>query len=276
MTQITIIGLGLMGGSIACALKQTSFAGLIVAYDANTAALQTAMEVGLIDEAIPDLGKAVQNADYIVIATPLTAYQTIFKTIRLHLQHKPAIITDVGSVKGCVIQWAQQELRDAFPYFVPGHPIAGGEKSGVEATTADLFQDKLMVLTPTSQTNQQAVTKIKKLWEKIGARVELMDANLHDEILAATSHMPQMLVSTFMKNLEAHPNFPQLLKYTGSGFKDFTRIANSNAALWTGITLNNRAALLQELQQFRQHLDELISALTTKNESALRAFFTAL
>ncbi|MGB6977291.1 MAG: prephenate dehydrogenase/arogenate dehydrogenase family protein [Gammaproteobacteria bacterium] len=273
MTQLTIIGLGLIGGSIALALKQRSFSGRILAYDAHSESLQTAIASKCIDEATTDIGVAVQKADYIIIAVPLTAYKTIFRAIRSHLQPH-TIITDVGSVKTSVIDLAQQELGDAFPRFVPGHPIAGIEKSGISAASADLFQDKLVILNPTPLTNAQAVTGIKQLWEKTGAQVEQMDASVHDKMLAATSHLPQMLAYTYLQTLLPHKDFPQLLKYAGSGFKDFTRIAASNPALWVGIALNNRDALLQELKQFRQHLDELANILTAGNDSALQSFFS--
>jgi prephenate dehydrogenase len=273
MTRLAIIGLGLMGGSIALALKQKSFDGHIIGYDAQAASLQAAIASHSIHEATSDMGTAVQKADVIIIAAPLTAYSTVFSIICSHLQPS-AILTDVGSAKTSVIHLAQQALGDAFSRFVPGHPIAGMEKSGIQAANPHLFQDKLVVLTPAVQTDKEAIKIVTQLWEKLGACVEQMDARLHDKILAATSHLPQMLAYTYLQTLRTSQEFPQLLKYTGSGFKDFTRIAASNPALWAGIALNNRDALLQELHQFRQHLDELIENLSTENDQALQSSFT--
>jgi prephenate dehydrogenase len=273
MTQVTIIGLGLIGGSIALALKQNSFAQRIVAYDIDQESLQTASAAQIICAA-QDSATAIQKADYVIIATPLTAYSTILNAIRPHLQPH-TVITDVGSVKADVMRLAQRQLGTAFSRFVPGHPIAGMEKSGINAANAALFQDKLVILTPAPQTDIQAIELIKQLWKKIGAQVEIMDSLLHDEILATTSHLPQLLAYTYLQTLRAHKDFPELLKYTGTGFKDFTRIAASNPALWADIALNNRAVLLQELGQFRQHLEQLNNALVTENYEALQSFFAS-
>ena len=271
--QITIIGLGLIGGSIAYAMKHTDFCQRIIAYDPQIDALKKAKQLGIIDGYETTVANAAKNSDFILIATPLSEFDNILHSLHQVITSE-TIITDVGSVKMTVIESAQPILKEKFSQFVPGHPIAGSEKSGFDAATADLFKNHLVVLTPNPITSRKSIEIVKLFWEKMQARVQIIDADFHDQILAITSHLPQLLAYTYMNQIANQPNFPQILNYTGNGFKDFTRIAASNPDIWIDICITNREAILNSLEHFKTDLNILQNALESQNKETLREIFT--
>lgn len=270
--QLTLIGLGLIGGSVARAIKPTRFCETVVAYDNNPTTLQKALAENIIDHAETDLPTAVKNADLILIATPLAQFENILKEIASSA--KPdSIITDVGSAKEFVVQIAAQILQQQFSQFVAGHPVAGSEKNGLEASRLDLFANKLVVLTPVPATHAEAMKTIKLFWQQTGARVKIMAPQQHDAIFALTSHLPQLLAYNFMNLMTNQKEYPDIFAYTGGGFKDFTRIAASDAALWKDVCVTNRTAILHEIEQFQQQLNLLKNAIDRKDGKLILEIF---
>lgn len=270
--QLTIIGLGLIGGSVARAIKPTGFCQTIVAYDNDEETLKTAKKLQIIDDYAKDISAAVNNADLVLLATPLNALPEVLTKIKSSIHHK-TFITDVCSVKESVISLAKNILAENFSNFVPGHPIAGSEKSGIAAAKSDLFENRLIILTPTADTKPSALETVELFWRQTAAQVEIMEANLHDQILAATSHLPQMLAYTFMQDM-AQKKYPNILNYAGSGLKDFTRLAGSNPDLWINISLENRCAIVEEIEIFKKYLNLLQQAIENQDREKLLEIFT--
>lgn len=250
--RVTIIGLGLIGGSLGRALRERRLVEDIVGYDNNSAVTAAALMIGAVDAGCAELAKAVEDSDVIVLCTPLSTTRDIFDAIAPHL--KPgAIVTDVGSVKGQIMQ----EVADVLPpkcSFVPGHPIAGSERSGPEAGSADMFKGKQVILTPENE-NNLAVKRVKKLWEAIGGKVECCDAAFHDGVFGITSHVPHLLafasVTLIGKKLKKKPDG------LNSQFHRFIRLGASNPFMWTDIFLYNATDLLDALEGFCAMLGDL-------------------
>lgn len=270
--QLTIIGLGLIGGSVACAMKRANFCQRIVAYDQHIEALKKAQQLGMIDHYENTIENAAKNADLILIATPLSTFENILSSLKNIITSK-TIITDVGSVKTPVIEISHKILKEKFSQFVPGHPIAGSEKSGFNAAQENLFKNHLIILTPVNETDPKATALVTLLWEKTNARVEILNAQVHDQVLAITSHLPQLLSYAFMNQIVDQSNYPEILNYTGNGFKDFTRLATSNPEIWADICLANRENILSVIENFETHLTTLHTALESRNKEALREMF---
>jgi 3-phosphoshikimate 1-carboxyvinyltransferase len=271
--QLTILGLGLIGGSIARAIKPTKFCKTIVGFDTNSANTKKALNFKLIDKAAPNLATAVKNADLIIICVPVSAFANLLQDIKNEIKTN-AVITDVSSVKFDISTLAKNILGKKFSQFVPGHPIAGSEKSGLAAAKKDLFTNHLVILTPDKKTNKKAIELVKSFWEKMNAKVKITNPHFHDQLLAVTSHLPQMLAYLFMNYVHENPYYPEILKYTGNGFKDFTRIAGSNPELWKDIILANADTLRLEIQKFKLDLLALQTALENSDEQLLLAIFT--
>lgn len=248
--NIAILGLGLIGGSIAAALKKYNKKITVVAYDQNITALKYAQKTGLIDQHTNSIKTAITNAAIIVIAAPVGSYANIFCALAKHIT-ATQIITDVCSVKGAVIEIAKRELKQDISQFVPGHPIAGSEKSGVKNAQADLFTGHHVILTPTAKTTTMLTRKIISFWQNLGAIVDLMSAKQHDEILAATSHLPHVLSYAYMNMFSRRKN---IMKYSAKSFADMTRIATSDTTLWYDIFRANSKALLAEIKIFKKQL----------------------
>lgn len=270
--QLTIIGLGLIGGSVARAIKPMRFCETLVAYDSNPATLKKALEAAIIDHYETNLSTATKNADLILIAAPIGQTENILKEIAAEIK-KGCVITDVGSAKESVIDTAARVLGPQFSQFVPGHPIAGSEKSGLEASQLDLFENKLAVLTPTPATHANALKMVKLFWLQMGARVKIMDSREHDAIFALTSHLPQLLAYNFMHQITTQKEYPGIFEFAGSGFKDFTRLAGSHPELWKDICINNRVAILARMEQFQQQLNLLKNAIDRKDVKLLMDIF---
>lgn len=272
--RVCLIGIGLIGSSLARAIRQYNLAGRIVCADRSPQHCAKALELGLVDEAFAEEAEAVRLADLTILCVPIGAYASVAAAIGPAL--KPgSIVTDVGSVKQAVI-------RDVAPYipqgvhFVPGHPIAGTEHSGPEAGFAALFAGRWAILTPLPATAPEAVSKVKNLWEAIGSKVEIMDPARHDRVLAITSHLPHLIAYTIVgtaADLETDTQ-SEVIKFSAGGFRDFTRIAASDPTMWRDIFLNNREAVLEIAQRLTEDLTALQKAIRRGDGDTLFDLFT--
>ncbi len=272
--KVAILGIGHIGSSLARVIRRDGLAGRLVAFDASGAHRDKAIELGIVDAATGDMGEAVGGADLVILATPVGSFADLAAAMAPHLA-AGAIVTDVGSVKMAVI-------RDVGPYlpasvhFVPGHPIAGTEFSGPTSGFAELFQGRWCILTPPSGTDPEAVAKVVRLWESAGSMIEMMDAGHHDRVLAITSHLPHLIAYTIVgtaTDLETSLQ-QEVVKFSASGFRDFTRIAASDPVMWRDIFLNNREAVLDVLQRFTEDLTALQRAIRWGEGEKLQELFT--
>ncbi len=272
--NITIIGVGLIGGSLARALKRASLCKSITGYARREATLQKAVELGVIDRYSLDVREAVAGADVIVLATPLATTETLLQKMSDGL--KPGcIITDVGSAKGVVVDAARKVLtEDRFPYFVPAHPIAGTENSGVEASFAELFERHVVIITPVAETDHGARDIITDMWERVGATVVELSVEHHDEVLAATSHLPHILVYTLIDCLARMQDREEIFAYAAGGFADFTRVASSSPEMWRDICLTNDTPIIDVLDRFEQHLQAVRQAIAEGEGDRLLDIFS--
>lgn len=264
--------MGLIGGSVALALKKAGCSTHIVGVGRSAESLQTALNLGVIDIATSDVAAALEDADIVLIAAPVAQTSAILNAIKPHLSDS-TVITDAGSTKGDVLCCAKEILGDQFSQFVGGHPIAGAEKNGVAAATADLYTNKNVVLTPTPATDAQAVQRVNQLWQTCGANVSEMTAETHDRIFAAVSHLPHLLAFALVDDIASRPNAEQLFGFAASGFRDFTRIAGSHPEMWRDISLANRTALLDELTAYQLELARLHELLKREDSEGLQTLF---
>ena len=272
LKKLVIFGVGLIGGSLALALRRNIQHLHIVGIDRNADSLQTAIDLGVIDEMNPPAELAMRDADIIIIAALVAQTPNILKSIAPHLGPN-TVITDVGSTKSDVIDYAAAILGDQFFQFVPGHPIAGAEKSGVTAARADLFDGKNIVLTPTAETAPESCRKVSEMWKQAGARVTEMSSGHHDQIFAAVSHLPHLLAFALVDDLASRPNAEELFAFAAGGFRDFSRIAGSSPEMWRDISLANREALLSEIDAYQASLQKLRDLLEQRDAQGLRDMF---
>jgi prephenate dehydrogenase len=244
----------------------------IIGFDSNDEALKRAFDLGVIDQIAGSSEQAAAGADLVMIATTVGSTRQIFRAIAPNLLHT-AIITDVGSAKCGVVAAAHDELGAAFERFVPGHPIAGRERSGVEHATASMFDNAVFVSTPVQQTSADALRKVEGVWQSIGCRIERMTPEDHDGAFAAVSHLPHVLAFALLAQIAAGPDAERKLAVAGTGFHDFTRIGASNPALWTDICLANAPALAAQLGGYRALLDTLHRALESGDAEVIKAVF---
>ena len=270
--RLAIIGVGLIGGSLARALRAAGGVGEVVGCGRTLANLDRAVELGVIDRYSQDIGAAVEGADMIMLAVPLGAMESAFRSMRGHLA-ADAVITDGGSVKGSVIEDARRAFGRVPESFVPGHPIAGTEQSGVEASFAELYRDRRVILTPPPDTSPQALKRVETMWRQCGAQVTEMAPAHHDEVLAATSHLPHMLAYSLVDSLARLKENDEIFRYAAGGFRDFTRIASSSPVMWRDICLANRSALGQMLKRFAGELHDLADALQSADGDRLLKIF---
>ena len=269
---IGIIGLGLIGGSIARGLRAAGFPGRVLGCVADAADAARARHLGLVDEALTDAAELARAADLVVVAVPVGAMDRVFAAIAPALD-AASVVTDVGSTKVSVIRAARARLGPYFACFVPGHPISGTEKSGLEAGFAGLFQDRRVILTPLAETHAPAQRRCEQLWAALGARVDTMAPAHHDEVLAATSHLPHVLAFTLVDTLARMAERTEIFDYAAGGFADFTRIASSEPALWSDIVDANRAAILPVLDRFTDDLCQVRAAIAAGDQTTLTAVF---
>jgi prephenate dehydrogenase len=257
--HVAIIGVGLIGGSLGLVLKHKQLAGSVVGVGRRVENLKTAVELGAIDRYVSDAIEAVRGADLIVLATPVDTYERHLKEWGRHLS-TGTIVTDVGSVKGALVEQAERLLPDGVR-FVGAHPIAGREKTGAAAGSVTLFQGARCIVTPTERTDRQAMEIIRDMWQAAGSRVSTMDPFQHDRILGAVSHLPHVAAFSLINALVemSHSTVPELdlLSYAGGGLRDTTRIAASSPEMWRDIFLWNRENLVAMLGQYEQQLQKL-------------------
>jgi prephenate dehydrogenase len=268
---VAIVGVGLIGGSLALALKEAGAVGRILGFDRDQHNLNQALQLGVIDHACSG-AEELAAADVIFLATPVLAMPAALAEIAPHL--KPgAILTDGGSVKGAVIS-ALEPLLPTDLRYVPGHPISGTERSGATAAFASLYRGKRCILTPTERTDPQALALVTALWQVAGCEVILMDAEKHDRILAAISHLPHMVAYALVNAVGAYDRYEEnILLYSAGGFRDFTRIASSDPTMWRDIALTNRDALLEMIERFEADLAGLKEAIRLADAPALHSYF---
>jgi len=270
--RLCIIGVGLIGGSLARALRRAGAVDEVVGAGRNPQHLQQAVDLGVIDRWSTDLREAVAGADMVVVCVPLGAMEAVFRTIAPALTDE-AVLTDVGSAKGCVVEAARAAFGEVPSNLVPGHPIAGTEKSGVAASFAELFEGRRVILTPLPETDSGAHARVRAMWETTGAEVVDMDVALHDEVLAATSHLPHILAFATVDSLVRMHDHEEIFRYAAGGFRDFTRIAGSDPVMWRDICLYNRDAILDVLGRFRDDLERVEQAIRAGDGEALLELF---
>lgn len=270
--RLCVIGVGLIGGSLARALRESGACEETVGFSRFESNLQQAERLGVIDRYETEIARAVEGADMIVVCVPLGAIRSVLRDIRGHIA-PGAVVTDVGSAKRCVLEDARAAFGEIPGFFVPAHPIAGTERSGVEASFASLFRDRRVILTPVPQTDEDALARVRQMWQATGAEVVAVDAVHHDEVLAATSHLPHLLAYTLVDTLGRMDEHAEIFRFAAGGFHDFTRIASSDPTMWHDICLANRDALLTVLERFQGELGRAIDSVRGADSAEIKALF---
>ena len=269
--KVVIFGVGLIGGSFALALRKAHAVSEVVGYGRSAQTLQQALQLGIIDRIGTELTD-LADADLVLLATPVGQMADIMVRITPHLGAN-TLVSDGGSTKINVVNFARLHLGKHLSRFIPAHPIAGGEQSGAAAARADLYRGKKVVLTPLPENAADAVARVRLAWELCGAAVSELSAQQHDEVFAAVSHLPHLLSFALVHDLAQRPNRDLLLSFAASGFRDFTRIAASSPEMWRDISLANREALMSELKQYADELYVIFKALENKDAGKLDDIF---
>ena len=272
--QLGLIGCGLMGGSFALALKRAKLVKRVVGYSKSPSTTERARQLGVIDVAAPSALLAVSGADIVLLAVPVAASEATFKAIR-HGISSETLVMDVGSTKGDVIEAARNGLQRQFASFVPAHPIAGKEVSGIEHAEATLFSGRQVVLTPVKTTLRSNVQRATQVWSGIGANVVTMTHEEHDGAFAAVSHLPHLLAFAYINGLAAQPQGERFLSLAGPGFRDFSRIAASDPVMWRDVLLANREHVLEQSRAFRKALDDFEAMMTASDLQGLELSISA-
>ncbi len=272
--NVTIIGVGLIGGSLAKALKGRGLANKITGAGSGNKTLELALRTSVIDNSVPVLPQAVEDADLVVLASPVGKFEHIMTAIGPGLK-KGAILTDVGSVKGSLVKRIEALLPSGV-HFVPGHPIAGKEKHGVAEASGTLFQGAKCILTPTPKTDPQALDAVKAVWSAVGAHVVLMDADAHDHIFAAVSHLPHAAAFAMVNTVAEFSAGPEnYINFSGAGFRDFTRIAASSPEMWRDVCLLNAENIIEMIEQYQLALNNIKTAIEHQDADKLDSLFHA-
>jgi len=266
--QLGVIGCGLMGGSFALALKRAGLVKRVIGYSKSPATTEKARQLGVIDQAAESALLAVSGSDIVLIAVPVSATEATFKAIR-HLVEPGVLVMDVGSTKRDVVDAARRVLKERIPSFVPAHPIAGKEVAGIAHADATLYNGRQVILTPLPQTSPELVQKATDCWAAIGSQVLRMTPENHDAAFAAVSHLPHMLAFAYFNSVARQPAGRDFLSLAGPGFRDFTRIAASDPAVWRDILMSNREEILKQTQRFRHALDAMEHVMKSGNAEAL-------
>lgn len=267
--QLGLIGCGLMGGSFALALKQAGLVQRVVGYSKSPSTTELARQLGVIDVEAPSALLAVSGADIVLLAVPVAATEDTFKSIR-HLLSPDTLVMDVGSTKTDIVAAARSVLREQLPCFVPAHPIAGREVAGVRHADARLYHDRQVILTPLPETRPDHLARAEQVWKAVGSHVRHMTPEAHDAAYAAVSHLPHLVAFAAMNALVAQPQAREFLSLAGPGFRDFTRIAASDPAVWRDILLANRADVLAQSARLRAALDALEACMQAQDGPALQ------
>lgn len=271
--RIAIFGVGLIGGSFALGLKAAGFAGEIVGGGRSAVNLARGVELGVIDRFSTDPVEVVQGADLVMLAVPMGAMRAVLAQIAPALGEQ-TIVTDAGSVKGSFEADARAVLGDSLHRVVPGHPIAGTERSGVEAAFSTLYQRRRVILTPLAESDPAATEAVAGLWRQCGAEVECLSVQHHDRVLAATSHLPHMLAFSLVDTLATMQTHDEIFRYAAGGFRDFTRIASSDPVMWRDICVANRGALLGVVEELIEHFQVLHDAIERGDAEQIHTIFT--
>lgn len=268
--QLGVIGCGLMGGSFALAMKKAGLVKRVVGYSKSPSTTEMAKKLGVIDVVAESALLAASGSDIVLLAVPVSATEATLKSIR-HILLPDVLVMDVGSTKVDVVEAAMRALGKQLPAFVPAHPIAGKESGGVQHAEATLYQGRQVILTPLPQTNPMLLQRATDLWSALGAQVLKMSAVNHDQAFAAVSHLPHLLAFAFFQSVAAQPLGNDFLRLAGPGFRDFTRIAAGEPAVWRDILLANKAEVLVQSQRFRQALDALEAMIEKDDAAALES-----
>ena len=271
INKITIIGVGLIGGSLALALKERNLAKVVFGYGRDQSRLEEAQKSNVIDAFSTNIKEAVDEANIVVIATPVGTFKDILGQIE-PLISSNVIITDVGSTKSDIVNIVNDVLRDKSSYFIPAHPIAGKERSGFEVSDSKLYDGKKVIITPQETNSSESIDEIDQMWKNVGADVDFMSAESHDNLLGMTSHLPHMLAFSLVNYLvDQNPNASI---YAGGGFKDFSRIASGDAIMWRDICLQNKNQIMNHLKGYQSTLDDLLEAINDEDSEKLGQLFT--
>ena len=271
INKITIIGVGLIGGSLALALKERNLAKAVFGYGRDQTRLEEAQKSNVVDAFSTNIKEAIDEANIIVIATPVGAFKDILHQIE-PLISSNVIITDVGSTKSDIVNIVNDVLRDKSSYFIPAHPIAGKERSGFEVSDSKLYDGKKVIITPQETNSPVSIDVIDQMWKNVGADVDFMSAESHDNLLGMTSHLPHMLAFSLVNYLvDQNPNASI---YAGGGFKDFSRIASGDAVMWRDICLQNKNQIMSHLIGYQSTLDDLLEAIYDEDSEKLSQLFT--
>ena len=271
--KLVVFGVGLIGGSLAMALKKANYCEEIIGCSRSLEGLQKAKQLGVIDDYTLDPIAAVKGADMILLAVPMGAMGAVLQSIKGHIE-TDAVVTDAGSAKGSVVAAARAVFGEIPPFFVPAHPIAGKEKSGVESAVVDLFVEHKVIVTPLAETNRNAEQRVTAMWQAAGAEVESMTVEKHDQVLAATSHLPHVLAYSLVDTLSHSDVSDAIFHYAAGGFRDFTRIASSDPVMWRDICLENRDAILQSIEAFQANLQVLHQQVSDADSAAIMDTFS--
>jgi prephenate dehydrogenase len=271
--KLAVIGVGLIGGSLARALRKAGSVEQIVGCGRGRENLEKAVELGVIDSYTHDIGEAVQGADMVFLAIPLGAMKMALAAMKDHLADD-VVITDGGSCKGSVVEDARQVFGNEPARLVPGHPIAGTERNGVEASFAELYENRRVILTPLEGNAPESVARVRRMWEDCGAEVSEMSVEHHDEVLAATSHLPHMLAFGLVDTLARMKENDEIFRYAAGGFRDFTRIASSNPVMWRDVCVANGPALSRMLSAFAEEMNDLARTIAAGDGDHLLEVFS--
>ncbi|KEF32680.1 Cyclohexadienyl dehydrogenase [Marinobacter nitratireducens] len=271
--RVAVIGLGLIGGSLASAIRRQGLATVVVGTDTRQDELALGVELGVIDEIAANVQDAVSGADLVVLAVPVRATRAVLEQIQPWLP-EGALLTDVGSTKSSFVADVEAVFGQLPPNVIPGHPIAGSEKSGIRAANPDLFANHKVILTPDEHSDKAGLERLKGLWEGCGATVLTMSVEYHDEVLAATSHLPHLIAFSLVDTLAGEDENMDIFRYAAGGFRDFTRIAASDPVMWHDIFLSNREAVLRVIDHFTHDLDQLRTAIADQDSATLMRVFS--
>ena len=272
INKITIIGVGLIGGSLAKAIKENNLAKVVFGFGRDLNRLEKAQKANVIDQFSTNLKDAINDSDIVIIATPVGSFQEILSEIKPFLTSK-IVISDVGSTKTNIASIVSQTLGDYSNYFIPAHPIAGKEKSGFEASEANLFNNRKVIITPLESSSPDSISLIQKMWEGTGADVDFMSPESHDELLGMTSHLPHMLAFSLVNYLISKN--PSASIYAAGGFKDFSRIASGDAVMWRDICIQNKNQIIDHIRGYQKTLNSLVDAIENENSDELDLLFTS-
>jgi len=270
--RVTIIGVGLIGGSIARAMKKHQLCNDIVGYARRENEVKKAVALGVIDRYESSVAEAVNGADLVIVAVPMGAFESMFRQM-IGAISPDTVITDVGSAKSSVVNAAKNVFGVLPPGLVPAHPIAGTEKSGVEASFDSLFENRCTIVTPTAVSSESAISVVSNFWRAIGAEVVSMTPEHHDLVLAATSHLPHVLAFSLVDTLSHMQEHSEIFRFAAGGFRDFTRIASSDPTMWRDICLNNKDAILTSLKKYEDQLKKLEEAIANQDGVTIEKIF---